>query len=98
MFKLYDMKKRDIITANNSEEVIYKAVCNICNKDKETILMIIKRENNGDTPYFSIRSEKDFELYKKFYEYSQLTHKSCIELRKEILELTEERKVLQKTK
>ena len=99
MFRLYDMKIMKPILPEGigkyieNEEQIYKKVCSIFEQDKEARLMIMKRENNGDFPYFGIRSLEDFENYKKYYEYSNLLNKSCQELKKEIVDLTEKPKV-----
>lgn len=93
MFRLYDMGMRELITTNENEEVIYNTVMNYYKKNPNSYLYIIKRENNGDAPYIAIRNEKDLEFYKKMYEYNKLTSMSCIELRREILELTEKPKV-----
>jgi len=93
MYRLYDMNKRKLITTNESEDFIYNTIINWYKKNSNSYLYIVKRENNGDVPYFSIRSEKDFELYKKFYEYSKLTSMSCLELKREILDLVEKPKV-----
>lgn len=86
------MDKRELITTNENEGVIYNTIVNWYKRNPNCYLYIIKRENKGDVPYISIRNEKDFEFYKKFYEYRKLTGKSCIELRKEILELAEKPK------
>lgn len=93
MFRLYDMSARELIIAHKNEDVIYNTVINYYKKNPDSYLYIIKRENKGDAPYIAIRNEKDLEFYKKMYEYRKLTNMSCIELKREILDLAEKPKV-----
>lgn len=93
MFTLYDMKTIKEIISNKNEEIIYKTVCNLFKKNKDQRLLIKKRENNGDLLYFGIRSEENFELYKKHYEYTKLLNETCVELKEEIIDLAEKPKV-----
>ena len=93
MYRLYDMDKRELITANESKDFIYNTIINWHKENHNLNLYLLDRKKDGDVPIISIRNEKDLEFYKKFYEYNKLTGKSCIELRREILELTEKQKI-----
>lgn len=93
VYRLYDMKMRELIVAHEKEKIIYKAIVNWHKKDPDCRLSVIKKVNKGDVTICAIRNEEDFVNYLKDYEYRLLTGKSCVELKREILDLAEKPKV-----
>ena len=92
VYRLYDMKLREIIMTTTNEDILYKTIANHYKKDPNCYLYVIKRANNGDMPYIAIRDEEDFIRYLKMYENNKIENKSCVELKREILDLTEKPK------
>ena len=89
MVKLYDMNTRKFIDKYPSEYQLIKTIEPTMSDDKK--YMIISIKNNTPSMY-GIRSIKDFEIYKNNFNRKMILEKSCIELKKEILELDEKRK------
>ena len=93
MYSLYDMTKLELLIKDKPEEEIYKAICNRFKTSENQRLLIKTKYKNGDVIVCAIRNQEDFINYLKDYEYRLLTGKSCVELKKEILDLKEKSKV-----
>jgi len=86
MIKLYDMNTRTFIDKFPNEFELIKAIEPTINDNKR--YMIISRKDN--TPYiYGIRSIKDFEVYKANYNRKMILDKSCVELKRDILDISE---------
>ena len=92
MYSLYDMAKLELLIKDESEEKIYKAICNRFKTSENQRLMVTTRYKNGDVIVCAIRNQKDFVNYLKDYEYRLLTGKSCVELKREMLDTKEKPK------
>lgn len=93
MYSLYDMAKLELLIKDESEEKIYKTICNRFKISENQRLMVTTRYKNGDVIVCAIRNQKDFVNYLKDYEYRLLTGKSCVELKREMLDIKEKPKV-----
>lgn len=93
MYSLYDMAKLELLIKDKPEEEIYKAICNRFKVSENQRLLIKTKYKNGDVIVCAIRNQEDFINYLKDYEYRLLKEKSCVELKKEILDLKEKPKV-----
>ena len=96
MYFLYDMAKLELLIKDESEEKIYKAICNRFKTSENQRLMVTTRYRNGDVIVCAIRNEEDFINYLKDYENRLLKKKTCVELKREILDLTQKTKKLTK--
>lgn len=93
MYSLYDMAKLELLIKDESEEKIYKAICNRFKVNENQRLLIKTRYKNGDVIVCAIRNQEDFINYLKDYENRLLKKKTCAELKREILDLVEKPKV-----
>ena len=89
MYMLYDMLKRERIFASTNElDVLCMVGCKI-KKEENFSYLIKKHTEEKDELIVGIRSEKDYENYKKYFEYRELTKKSAYDLKREMLDLAE---------
>ena len=82
MIKLYDMNTRKLIDKYPNEFELIKAIEPMMSDDKR--YMVVSRKDNTPSMY-GIRSIKDFEMYKA----SMILDKSCVELKRDILDIYE---------
>lgn len=82
MIKLYDMNTRKLIDKYPNEFELIKAIEPTMLDDKR--YMVVSRKDNTPSMY-GIRSIKDFEIYKA----SMILDKSCVELKRDILDIYE---------
>jgi len=85
MFKLYDMQTRTLLLpSDNEEEIIEKMGENV---KERCSLVVLKRENKTDDFYVWVRNPQEYEDYKNEYYRSQLQNKSCMELKREMMDI-----------
>lgn len=90
MFKLYDMNILKLINDYDSEYKLIKGIESLINEDSR--FLVKTRKNKGDIIFLSIRNMQDFIDYKERYNHKLILNKSCVELKREILDLDEKRK------
>ena len=91
MFKLYDMHVIKLISEKPNEADLFSTIENRIKINPYMYLLIVKNINNSDEIITGLRNEQDYINYRKEYEYRTLTGKSCFELKKEMLEIQEQK-------
>ena len=88
IYKLYDMNTRTKLLQTPEEQEIVIAMKLLFNKDENSNLLLVKEHEKQSVIFIGIRNKQMFEEYEKEYEYRNLTEKSCVDLKREILGLT----------
>lgn len=86
IYRLYDMNTRKKLLVDPDEKNIIIAMEVLFKKNENSRFLIIKQYENRSEVFLGIRSKQMFEAYKQEYEYRTLTGKSCVDLKREILE------------
>ena len=84
-YKLYDMNTRTKLLEDPEERTIVIAMETLFKKNLDSRFLIIKQYENRSEIFLGIRSKQMFEAYKQEYEYRTLTEKSCVDLKREIV-------------
>ena len=87
MIKLYDMNTRKFINTFPNEFELIKAIEPTMSDEKRYLAK--ERRNSGDVIVMGIRSMRDFEIYKAEFNRRMILDKSCVELKKDILDMSE---------
>ena len=82
---MYDMRARDLVVANENEGIIANTLKNQYKQDDE--YMIIERVNKGDKIIMGIRNFGDLEIYLNKLKKKRLEEMTCVELKKEMMDL-----------
>ena len=85
MFKLYDMRARDLVVANENEGIIANTLKNQYKQDDE--YMIIERVNKGDKIVMGIKNFGDLEIYLNKFKKKRLEEMTCVELKRDMMDL-----------
>lgn len=87
MIKLYDMNTRKFINTFPNELELIKAIEPTMSDDKRYIAT--ERRNGGDVLVMGIRSMRNFQVYKAEFNRRMILDKSCVELKRDILDISE---------
>ena len=87
MIKLYDMNTRKFISTFPNEFELIKAIEPTMSDEKRYLAK--ERRNGGDVIVMGIRSIRDFEIYKAEFNRRMILDKSCVELKREMMDIVE---------
>lgn len=85
MIKLYDMNTRKFINTFPNEFELIKSIEPTMSDEKRYLAK--ERRNGGDVIVMGIRSIRDFEIYKAEFNRRMILDKSCVELKRDMMDL-----------
>lgn len=92
MYKLYQMTKHTLIDTNEKQDKLLEIMERMYKVDPEERFLLVKRENMSDVWFKGIYGIDEYNEYLQKLENEQLKAKTCVELKREILDLSEKRK------
>ena len=96
MFKLYVTEPPKLIDTNNNQDKLLVIMERMLKINPEQRFLLVEREENTDKWFKGIWGIDEYNKYIKELELKNLKQKTCVELKKEILDLNEKRKSLHK--
>lgn len=96
MYKLYVTEPPKLIDTNNNQNKLLTIMERMLKTNPEQRFLLVEREKNTDKWFKGIWGIDEYNKYIKELELNNLKQKTCVELKKEILDLNEKRKSLHK--
>lgn len=96
MYKLYQMTKHTLIDTNDKQDKLLEIMERMYKTNPEERFLLVKRENMSDVWFKGIYGVEEYNEYLQKLENEELKNKTCVELKREILDLAEKPKVKRK--
>lgn len=96
MYKLYVTEPPKLIDTNNNQDKLLVIMERMLKTNPEQRFLLVEREDNTDKWFKGIWGIDEYSKYLEELELNNLKQKTCVELKKEILDLNEKRKSLHK--
>lgn len=96
MYKLYQMTKHTLIDTNDKQDKLLEIMERMYKTNPEERFLLVKRENMSDVWFKGIYGVEEYHEYLQKLENEELKNKTCVELKREILDLAEKPKVKRK--